>query len=70
MVFGKVESSFRPLPTACFEGTTATKIRQLACGATHALFISEQGEAFAVGKGTHGKLGLGVLALKRFRPRK
>jgi len=36
------------------------KVTQVACGAFHTLFLTDEGKVYACGKGTKGQLGFGT----------
>ncbi|GAM26989.1 hypothetical protein SAMD00019534_101640, partial [Acytostelium subglobosum LB1] len=44
------------------------RVKSMACGATHALFLSESGRVYSCGWGSEGRLGLGDNTINRYNP--
>jgi alpha-tubulin suppressor-like RCC1 family protein len=69
MGFGDVRTQLTPAPLPAF-GPGRARIWQVACGITHTLFLSIEGEVFGVGRNDYGKLGMGHARLHVLHPDK
>ncbi|KRX08548.1 TRAF-like protein [Pseudocohnilembus persalinus] len=50
------------------QGLNGNLIRQIVCGETHSLFLTEKGQAYACGNPEYGKLGIGTRTTISFIP--
>lgn len=53
---GDTNDVFLPMPISTFSGV---QIKEVACGDTHTLVVTAQGDLYSFGRNQNGQLGLG-----------